>query len=84
MGYLRNTNNNHVCRCPSYEPGPDNAYVRQSTHDQPGTVWQCDECGAVWAVSVVVGSWNAYYRLSKRKARKVLARVDSLRGEETT
>ena len=78
MSYLFKPNA-HVCVCPHGRGGPDNPRERQTTFDEPGTIWQCDECGGVWEVSVVVGSWNAYHRVKGRRGR-ALARAVSDQG----
>ena len=83
MSYLRPPKEAHECTVPNWRPGPNDERVRQSTDDRVGVVWQCDECGAVWEVRVVVGSWRAYYRLGRRATRRALRRVFPVPQEET-
>ena len=66
MGYLFQPNS-HICSCPNESMGPDDRRVIQSTRDQIGTVWQCDECQSIWEVREVVGSWRAYYKTRRKK-----------------
>lgn len=62
VGYLHE---GHECYTPSNRTHPD----QHGTDDEPGTVWECDECGQLWRVRFR-STWNEYERMTPGETRR--------------